>query len=125
MQYLLDTCAYIAVLDSNDRLSAETKAILLNPANKIFVSAITGAEIAIKSSLGKLRVAADHNLEVTRRGFLHLPVSYEHGYALQELPAHHRDPFDRLLIAQARSEQLTIITSDRIFEAYSVQLQPI
>lgn len=89
-------------------------------ASLVTISAISAAEIAIKRALGKLRF--DDTLEdvVTQNGFVTLPVTVRHGDLLRDLPHHHRDPFDRLLIVQALDEGLTILTSDRAFEPYRV-----
>jgi PIN domain nuclease of toxin-antitoxin system len=86
----------------------------------VYVSAVSAWEIAIKSALGKLRFGVRVEAVVESYGFLPLPVTLRHGDALYELPAHHPDLFDRMLIAQALEEGLTIVTLDRAFEAYRV-----
>jgi len=86
----------------------------------VAVSAITAWEIAIKQAVGKLRFEDPVEAVVAQNGFLALPVTVQHGDRLRDLPRHHPDPFDRLLIVQALEEGLTILTSDRAFEPYRV-----
>ncbi len=89
-------------------------------AEVVAVSAITAWEIAIKQAVGKLRFEDPVEAVVAQNGFLALPVTVQHGDRLRDLPRHHPDPFDRLLIVQALEEGLTILTSDRAFEPYRV-----
>lgn len=89
-------------------------------AEVVAVSAITAWEIAIKRAVGKLRMDEVVEDVVKRNQFLPLPVTVRHGDLLRDLPLHHGDPFDRLLIVQALDEGLTILTSDRSFEPYRV-----
>jgi PIN domain nuclease of toxin-antitoxin system len=89
-------------------------------ADVVAVSAVSGWEIAIKRALGKLRFGDALEAVADRYGFQPLPVTLRHADVLRELPGHHGDPFDRLLIAQALDEGFTILTSDRAFEAYRV-----
>ena len=90
----------------------------------MFVSAVTIAEIAIKLSINKLPLPNELDQDlldvIAATGFRSLPVTPEHAYAIRHLPWHHRDPFDRLLIAQSRLEGLTIVTEDRAIRRYSV-----
>jgi len=89
-------------------------------AELVAVSAISAWEIAIKRALGKLKFADPVEQVVTENGFVALAVTVRHGDLLRDLPLHHADPFDRLLIVQALDEGLTILTSDRSFEPYRV-----
>jgi PIN domain nuclease of toxin-antitoxin system len=89
-------------------------------ADLVAVSAVSAWEIAIKRALGKLTFRDTVEVVADAYGFLPLPVTLRHADLLQNLPAHHSDPFDRLLIAQALEEGLTILTSDRAFEPYRV-----
>ncbi len=89
-------------------------------AEVVVVSAISAWEIAIKRSLGKLELKDPVEVIAGRYGFLSLPATVRHGDLLRELPLHHSDPFDRLLIVQAVEEGLTILTADRAFELYRV-----
>ncbi len=89
-------------------------------ADLVVVSAISAWEIAIKRAVGKLELEARVEDIVAQNGFLSLPATVRHGDLLRDLPRHHGDPFDRLLIVQALEEGLTILTSDRAFEPYRV-----
>jgi len=120
--YLLDTHVFLWALADPNRIRSSVLPILLDPNHPVYVSAITAVEIAIKQSLGKLQ-APDHlEKEIEIRGFRTLPLEYRHGTRLSHLPAHHPDPFDRLLIAQAIVEGLTLITHDQKFRPYPVKL---
>lgn len=89
--------------------------------NQVFASAASTWELAIKAALGKVDVDIEELLRaVDATGFLELPVKIRHTVRVKDLPPHHRDPFDRLLIAQAREEGLTIVTRDPEFERYDV-----
>lgn len=89
-------------------------------AELVVVSAITAWEIAVKRAVGKLRMVEAVEHAIARNKFLALPVTVRHGDLVRELPLHHKDPFDRMLIVQALDEGLTILTSDRAFELYRV-----
>jgi PIN domain nuclease of toxin-antitoxin system len=95
-----------------------------SPASEVYVSAITGGEIGIKKALGRLDAPDDLPEQLAAHGFVELPVTLRHGLALAELPLHHRDPFDRLLLAQATVEGLTLVTADRAMSAYGVRILP-
>jgi PIN domain nuclease of toxin-antitoxin system len=90
--------------------------------NDTAVSVVTLWEIAIKRGIGKLRFLEDFEAVMTEEAFDLLPISYAHLRALETLPMHHRDPFDRLLIAQALAAGIPIATGDRVFAAYGVQV---
>lgn len=122
MNLLLDTHIFLWVLGEPQRLRAEVAAAIINRNNAVFVSAVTSVEIAIKAALGKLQAPEDIEDEIALRGFSHLPLHFKHGAALRRLPPHHQDPFDRMLIVQALSEGLTLITHDQKFKAYPVEL---
>jgi len=104
------------------KIGVHLRRIIANPYNLIFVSAVTGWEIAIKKSIGKLTAPDDIDRIVSERGFIELPVRIHHASTLLKLPFYHRDPFDRMLIAQAIAEDLTIITADKKFRKYGVRL---
>lgn len=122
MNFLLDTHVFLWTLGEANRLDPKAACAIQDTNHSVFVSAATSIEIAIKSALGKLEAPNDLEDEVGLRGFSHLPVRFRHGAALRSLPVHHQDPFDRMLIAQAILEGLTIITHDRKFEAYPVEI---
>jgi PIN domain nuclease of toxin-antitoxin system len=122
MRLLLDTHSLVWWLERPRRLAREAYAAIEEPDNEIFVSAVSVWEISIKSALAKLRPSPDLTDELDRVGFAPLPVTWEHAAAVAVLPLRHRDPFDRLLIAQAKLEALTVLTRDPVFEEYGVQV---
>ena len=116
---LLDTEALIW-WDANDpRLGARART-LVQDAPEVYVSSASAWEIAIKVAIGKLRTKRQPAEAVADSGFAQLPVTFEHAAATGGLPTHHGDPFDRLIIASARVEGLTIVTSDERFAMYDV-----
>lgn len=118
---LLDTEVLIW-WDVNDaRLGTETRALIQN-ADDVYVSAASAWEISIKSALGKLRTSRRPSDAVSDATFEMLPVTFEHAEAVLALPPHHRDPFDRLIVATGRVESLTIVSSDSQFRLYSIPL---
>lgn len=118
---LLDTEAFIWWDAADSRFGARARAAV-ERAIEVYVSAASVWEIAIKAALGKLETSREAADAAADGGFLELPVVFAHAAAVRELPAHHRDPFDRLLIATARIEGLTIVTSDPQFENYGVSV---
>jgi PIN domain nuclease of toxin-antitoxin system len=114
------------LLQEDPRFRPVTREIVANPQNDVFVSAVTPWEIAIKARLGKLAVPPNMGdwlpaWLVTNR-LTELPVSFAHAVGVEYLPLYHGDPFDRLLIAQARAENLTLVSTDAHFERYEVRL---
>ena len=122
MQLLLDTHALIWWLANNPTLSDRARDAIANPDNIIFVSAASAWEIAIKKSLGKLQTPNDLAMQIEAKGFIPLSIDLHHALTIESLPRHHQDPFDRILIAQAIYERLTIITRDRKFSIYEVDI---
>ena len=119
MRVLLDTVAFIYALASPGRLGKRAAAALDHPENIIELSTISLAEVAIKVQSGKLDLPADRVLEAIADLDLRiLPYSAEHAFRLFGLPLHHRDPFDRQIIAQALSEEIAVMTSDEAFRRY-------
>jgi PIN domain nuclease of toxin-antitoxin system len=119
MQLLIDTQIFIWAVTENENLSAQAREIMLN-ASGVFVSAASIWEIAIKARLGRLE--GDPNefvAAIEQSGFRALAISADHAAMVYELPFHHRDPFDRLLIAQALSEPLRLLTTDKMLSQYS------
>ncbi|RWA70558.1 type II toxin-antitoxin system VapC family toxin [Mesorhizobium sp.] len=120
-KYLVDTHILLWVLNADSRLSDNHRDIFL-AGEEVIVSAISVAEIAIKKSLGKVSLTGNIVEILQSNGIPILGVNELHAARLEHLPLHHRDPFDRLLIAQAQIEGLTMITADRHFSAYDVPL---
>lgn len=124
--FLLDTHVLLWWLFNDPKLSKQAKETIASPDSRIFVSSICGWEISIKYHLGKLPIAASLvktlPMYVRRERFEILPVSLEHAVSAGALDQKHKDPFDRMLIAQTRSEKLILITNDRIFKRYRVPL---
>jgi PIN domain nuclease of toxin-antitoxin system len=121
LRLLLDTHVVIGELGDGPLVGPNATAIIA-AADEIRVSVVSFVEIGIKMSLGKLRVPPRFHELVRESGADLLALTPEHGLGIAELPLHHRDPFDRLLIAQARAEGLTILTGDSRFAAYDVPL---
>jgi len=124
VRLLLDSHVVLWSLQSPERLPTEVVTVITDPGNSVDVSVASLWELAIKQSIGKLTVDGDLREHLTLQSFSELPVLGEHAVAVRGLPPHHRDPFDRLLIAQARCEGLTIVTSDPAFAAYDVPILP-
>lgn len=122
MNFLLDTHILLWFLENDSKLSDRGREVITNPENLIVVSAISAWEISIKQSLGKL-IAPSNLAEALRFSrFEVLSMTLAHGIKVADLPIHHKDPFDRMLIAQALIEGLTIITVDQKFKLYDVRL---
>lgn len=120
MRLLLDTHVILWQLSGDRDLSiAATTAI--RDADALLVSAVSFAEMGVKAAVGKLEVPGDIVDQVLRAGVRYLGLSPEHGLAVGGLPMHHRDPFDRLLVAQAQIEGLTIVTGDERIGRYDVE----
>ncbi len=122
MRILLDT--HVALWWFQNRpLSAEAQDAVANSA-VVMMSVASVWEIQIKKALGKLQAPDDIRHAVDTSGFDMLPVTLDHALAVGELPAHHRDPFDRMLVAQARSEDLVLVTADLQMSKYDVRVLP-
>ncbi len=126
MKYLVDTVVWLWSVGDVGRLNQAARDVLTSPEHELFFSAASVWEIAIKTGAGKMRLPGSARLvvprETARQGLRPLPVSYSHALAVCDLPMHHRDPFDRLLIAQALSEDLALITADHEMKKYSVEI---
>jgi PIN domain nuclease of toxin-antitoxin system len=124
LRYLLDTHVLLWWLFDDPKLSSMAVDVIRAPDNTIFVSSASGCEIATKHRLGKLPHAGEavrDLLSLLRKSRMTvLPITMEHALAAGALPGPHRDPFDRMLIAQGQIEGLPIVTSDRVFHQYSV-----
>lgn len=126
MRVLLDTQVWIWMRSAPSRLSSAARRLLADGASELVLSAATPWEIAIKVSIGKLRLPCGVEEFVTTRAAATratpLPITQLHAIESAALPHHHRDPFDRVLIAQARLEGIPILTADAAFRAYEVEI---
>lgn len=121
MRVLLDTHALLWALGQPRKLPARVSRVLRDPDTDVFVSAASSWEIAIKSALGKLEADLEDVLrECEAIGFAELPIRFRHTTRIAELPGHRRDPFDRMLVAQALEEGLTLISGDPALAAYGI-----
>jgi PIN domain nuclease of toxin-antitoxin system len=121
MRLLLDTHVILWWQTEDGRLSAEARRAIAE-ADLVWVSAVSGWEVAIKTALGRLRVDESFALLLGTDDFTELPVTLAHAERLKALAPHHSDPFDRLLIAQALAEKATLVTHDRALEPYGASI---
>lgn len=125
MKYLIDTHILIWFIEGNAQLSQNVQSLITNPRNDIYISQATLWEMTIKISIGKLSLSISlSELErfLIEHQFQILETKFSHYEVLQQLPFHHQDPFDRLIIAQAKAENYMIVTHDDKFKMYNVQL---
>jgi PIN domain nuclease of toxin-antitoxin system len=120
---LVDTHALLWWLTDDPALSPTARDAIADPANEPLVSTASVWEIAIKRSLGKLAAPDELPDSISDGGFAWLPISAQHAWQVRDLPMHHRDPFDRVLVAQALIERLPIVTSDPRFGEYGVEIR--
>jgi PIN domain nuclease of toxin-antitoxin system len=124
LELLLDTHAFIWWLSGDDRLSRKARAALAADANGVFVSAASAWEIATKCRIGKLdglaAIVADVTGAISGQGFRALPIGVQHGRLAGSLPGVHRDPFDRMLVAQAILENLLLVSNESVFDGFGV-----
>jgi PIN domain nuclease of toxin-antitoxin system len=124
MRLLLDTNVFLRMMMDDSLLSRTAKTAIADRSNEIYVSAICAWEIAIKLGIGKIQLSDPIDLFMSQgmrnAKAIELPVRTAHAIRAASLPLHHRDPFDRLLLAQAAVESLSIVTSDRQFESYGI-----
>jgi PIN domain nuclease of toxin-antitoxin system len=122
-QLLLDTHVFLWWLADSPKLKREARSAIAEASALVHVSAVSIWEIAIKARLGKVDTGTKHlDREIAANGFSELKISAEHAQAAGNLPLHHDDPFDRMLIAQGQLEGLTIVTHDEAFSAYKVPI---
>lgn len=125
MRALLDTHALLWWLSDDPALTRTARRIIAEPKNTLIVSAASAWEIATKVRLGKLAtgmdLASDFSAQIEREGFQLLAITADHGIRAGMLPGPHKDPFDRMLIAQSQAENAPIITNEMVFERYGVR----
>jgi PIN domain nuclease of toxin-antitoxin system len=117
---LLDTHALLWWLGDDPSLSAEARELVGDGHQTVYVSAATAWEISIKKALGKLEAPDDLDAALSANAFQELPISIAHATAAGQLPNHHGDPFDRMLVAQAKLENLTLVTRDQNIAKYQI-----
>ncbi len=126
MRALLDTHAFLWWIGGDSRLSRRSREVIADPANQILFSAVSGWEIVEKARRNRLDLPADPQSfvaeQISINGFGVLPLLLDHALHVYSLPAHHKDLFDRMLIAQAQAENIALLTADRAIARYSVQI---
>lgn len=125
MKVLLDTHALLWLVEGDARLSQKGADLLVDPGNELLLSPATYWELAVKIGIGKYRIAVPLAAYIEEAIRLYqltiLPIELRHAAAVAELPHHHKDPFDRMLVAQCMVDQLPLVSSDEAFDAYPVQ----
>lgn len=125
MRYLLDTGIWLWSIGQVERISGRGQEILNNGREEIYLSAASSWEVSIKAGLGKLHLPSPPAQCIpsfmARQNLLPLPVTHAHAVKVYDLPPHHRDPFDRLILAQSIVEEMTILTADKTFTKYPVE----
>lgn len=126
MRAMIDTSALLWFVSGSDKLSSTARRYIGDLNNEIFISVASLWEIVIKTSLGKLEILLPFDRLISehleQNAIMVLPIEKQHLFELIDLAFHHRDPFDRLIIAQAMTEQMPVVTSDAAFSRYPVQL---
>ena len=126
MKLLLDTCSFIWFLADSPQLSAKARAAILDPVNSVYLSAVSAWEIGRKYAKGDLELPGRPESLIpqvrTDSGILSLPLSEEEAISAEKLPILHKDPFDRMIIAQALVQGIVVVTPDRALEPYPVRL---
>lgn len=124
MRLLLDTHTFLWWLAGDRRLVRKARTAIGDAQNPVFVSAASAWEVATKHRLGRLPeagpIATDFARQVVQQGFVSLDITLNHGQRAGSLPGPHRDPFDRMLIAQAQAEGLTLVSNEEVFDRYGV-----
>ena len=126
MRCLLDTSVWLWSVGPTERLSKKARELLADGQHELYLSVASAWEISIKAALGKLHMPEPLGRYLPKRlaeqGIQALPILQHHALGVYELPPHHNDPFDRLLISQARAEEMVILTADRMFAQYPVKI---
>lgn len=126
MKYLLDTMVWLWSVGPSQIIGTAGLEVIASAEEEIYLSAASSWEIAIKTRLGKFQLPEPPGRYVPKRlaeqGIRSLPINQDHSLRVYDLPSHHSDPFDRMIIAQAMVEQMTVLTSDRQFEKYPIDV---
>jgi len=122
VRLLLDSHILLRLDHEPELVSAEHRRVLADRRNDVFVSAVTAWELNIKRATGKLILLESIPSQVKRLGFTELPITLRHGETAADLPLHHKDPFDRMLVAQAMTEGLVLVTADSKLAQYGVTI---
>ena len=126
-KFLLDTHVFIWWIQNDKQLSKKAKTIISDSTNKIYISSASIWEMAIKSKLGKLEIQnfSENFLkkQIFDNSFSFLPISLQHSFQIYELETFHKDPFDHMLIVQAKIESCAIITKDKLFKQYDIDIR--
>lgn len=118
---LLDTHAFLWALDGSADLGHASRALIADPTNVVYVSSASIWEASIKTQQGKLSAPNDLDGYIAKMGFIELPISAYHAKQAARLDWHHKDPFDRMLVAQAHSEGLMLVTADSVIAQYDIE----
>lgn len=119
--FLLDTHVFVWWMEKSQQIPANLYNILNDPQNSVYLSVVSIWEMVLKRAKGKLKTTVDLN-DIKSRGFITLPIEASHVLGIEKLSKHHADPFDRLLIAQAKIENLTLITADQKIAKYKIDI---
>jgi PIN domain nuclease of toxin-antitoxin system len=122
VRLLLDTHTFIWWVGGERDLGQRAREAITDPANAIYVSAATAWEIAVKRAKGTVEAPTDIRPAIASSRFIELPIAVGHAVAAGALPVHHRDPFDRMLVAQAQLESMPIVTADPLLARYEVEI---
>ena len=122
MNLLLDTHSLIWLLSDSHKLKPAARSAIQDRFNLVYVSAASTWEVEIKRAMGKLDIPKNFRQTMEKMQLMELSISIEHSESLADLPMHHKDPFDRMLIAQAKQEGLTLVTRDKIMRQYDVPI---
>jgi PIN domain nuclease of toxin-antitoxin system len=120
VNYLLDTHVLVDLMIAPQRLGSTVRRVLGDPLNDVVVSSASAWEIAIKTALGRLQVPDDLETELLRAGISSVDITVSDALRAGALPRHHNDPFDRMLVAQAQTRGMTLVTRDTMLAAYGV-----
>lgn len=119
--FLLDTSIFIWLMEKNKRLPSDLVTIIKSPENPVFLSVASIWEMVLKKGKGRLKVPKNIEKDVSAAGFALIGIKASHVLGIQELPTYHKDPFDRLLVSQAKVEHLVLITVDPQIKKYNVE----